>query len=120
MLCVTGIVFLATNRPYDLDEAMHRRITAVVEYRPPDHLMRQRIWENLLLGGGATNSDTIEARKLAITKSDLDQANSDLAASLRLEPDVDFGALAVKYELTGGFIKVTRLVYTSISASHVI
>jgi SpoVK/Ycf46/Vps4 family AAA+-type ATPase len=25
-ICV-GIVFLATNRPYDLDEAMHRRIT---------------------------------------------------------------------------------------------
>jgi SpoVK/Ycf46/Vps4 family AAA+-type ATPase len=28
-----GIVFLATNRPYDLDEAMHRRITSVLEYR---------------------------------------------------------------------------------------
>ena len=28
-----GIVFLATNRPHDLDEAMHRRITAVLEYR---------------------------------------------------------------------------------------
>ena len=28
-----GIVFLATNRPHDLDEAMHRRITTVLEYR---------------------------------------------------------------------------------------
>lgn len=26
-------MFLATNRPHDLDEAMHRRITAVLEYR---------------------------------------------------------------------------------------
>lgn len=28
-----GIVFLATNRPYELDEAMHRRITSVVKFR---------------------------------------------------------------------------------------
>ena len=43
-----GLVILATNRPYELDEAMHRRITCVLEYRPPDHTMRQKIWENLL------------------------------------------------------------------------
>ena len=28
-----GIVFLATNRPSELDEAMHRRITTVIEYK---------------------------------------------------------------------------------------
>ena len=28
-----GIVFLATNRPYDLDEAMHRRINSVIEFK---------------------------------------------------------------------------------------
>lgn len=43
-----GIVFLATNRPYDIDEAMHRRITIVLEYREPDHLMRKKIWDTLL------------------------------------------------------------------------
>jgi SpoVK/Ycf46/Vps4 family AAA+-type ATPase len=43
-----GIVFLATNRPYDLDEAMHRRITLVVEFHPPDHLLRVDIWKSLL------------------------------------------------------------------------
>lgn len=43
-----GIVFLATNRPYDLDEAMHRRITLVVEFTPPDHLLRVDIWKSLL------------------------------------------------------------------------
>ena len=42
-----GVVFLATNRPFDLDEAMHRRITAVYEYKPPDHLQRRRIWQLL-------------------------------------------------------------------------
>jgi len=71
-----GIVFLATNRPYTLDEAMHRRITAVVEYRPPDFNMRYRIWENLLKSG-----------------------------KLELGAEVDIAALAAKYELTGGFIK---------------
>ena len=70
-----GIVFLATNRPYELDEAMHRRITAVVEYQSPDHIMRRLIWENLL------------------------------ADKLTLAPCVDVAALAIKYDLSGGFIK---------------
>lgn len=71
-----GIVFLATNRPYDLDEAMHRRITTVVEYRAPDHAMRKQIWTTLL-----------ETTKIPV------------------ETDIDLDAIAVKYELTGGFIK---------------
>ena len=40
-----GMIFLATNRPFDLDEAMHRRITASFEFRPPHWLERQQIWE---------------------------------------------------------------------------
>jgi hypothetical protein len=71
-----GIVFMATNRPYTLDEAMHRRITAVVEYRPPDFNMRYLIWESLLKSG-----------------------------KLMLAPNVDIAAIAAKFELTGGFIK---------------
>ena len=43
-----GIVFLATNRPHELDEAMHRRITSVVQFHSPDFNMRLRIWESLL------------------------------------------------------------------------
>ena len=70
-----GIVFLATNRPYELDEAMHRRITAVIEYQSPDHTMRRKIWNNLL------------------------------SQNLSLSSCVDTSALAVKYELSGGFIK---------------
>ena len=36
---------MATNRPYDLDEAMHRRIMIAIEFRQPDYLLRKAIWE---------------------------------------------------------------------------
>uniref|UniRef100_M4C0F6 AAA+ ATPase domain-containing protein n=1 Tax=Hyaloperonospora arabidopsidis (strain Emoy2) TaxID=559515 RepID=M4C0F6_HYAAE len=71
-----GIVFLATNRPFDLDEAMHRRITAVFEFKAPDHIQRRKIWDVLLLRG-----------------------------ALQVEPSIDLDAIALKYELSGGFIK---------------
>ncbi|CAK4675475.1 hypothetical protein LEN26_006393 [Aphanomyces euteiches] len=70
-----GIVFLATNRPFDLDEAMHRRITAVFEYKAPDHLQRREIWRVLI---------------------------SD---KLKCSPDIDWESISLKYELSGGFIK---------------
>ena len=83
-----GIVFLATNRPHDLDEAMHRRITTVVQFRPPDFNMRLRIWESLLQVGSSVNVENgVKSRKLSA------------------DNDVDLSALAIKYELTGGFIK---------------
>ena len=37
---------MATNRPFDLDEAMHRRITIALEFHQPDHLLRKAIWES--------------------------------------------------------------------------
>lgn len=70
-----GIVFLATNRPFDLDEAMHRRITAVFEFKAPDHIQRRKIWQVLL------------------------------KSSLKTSDDIDWDAIALKYELSGGFIK---------------
>ena len=42
--CVCSI--LSNNRPYDLDEAMHRRIMIAIEFRQPDHLLRKAIWES--------------------------------------------------------------------------
>ncbi len=39
-----GLVILATNRPFDLDEAMHRRITLAVEFTEPDPYLREQIW----------------------------------------------------------------------------
>ena len=41
-----GLIIMATNRPYDLDEAMHRRIMIAIEFRRPDHLLRKAIWES--------------------------------------------------------------------------
>eukprot|EP01039_Chlorochromonas_danica_P002363 gene2363-2594_t len=70
-----GIVFLATNRAHELDEAMHRRITMVLEYNTPDKYMRKVIWDNLL------------------------------DEKVYLHKDVDTSILASKYQLTGGFIK---------------
>uniref|UniRef100_K3WDU6 AAA+ ATPase domain-containing protein n=1 Tax=Globisporangium ultimum (strain ATCC 200006 / CBS 805.95 / DAOM BR144) TaxID=431595 RepID=K3WDU6_GLOUD len=70
-----GIVFLATNRPFDLDEAMHRRITAVFEFKAPDHIQRRKIWKVLI--------------------------NNHLKTS----DDIDWDAISLKYELSGGFIK---------------
>ncbi len=41
-----GLIIMATNRPYDLDEAMHRRIMIAMEFHQPDHILRKSIWEN--------------------------------------------------------------------------
>jgi SpoVK/Ycf46/Vps4 family AAA+-type ATPase len=80
----SGIVFLATNLAYELDEAMHRRITCIIEYRLPDATMRKQIWMNLLSSSSA---------------------NDDTSSRYRLAEDVDLDVIAMKYELTGGFIK---------------
>ena len=42
------MVCLATNRPFDLDEAMHRRISASFEFRAPDHIDRAKLWRSHL------------------------------------------------------------------------
>ncbi|KAK3261535.1 hypothetical protein CYMTET_29558, partial [Cymbomonas tetramitiformis] len=70
-----GLVLLATNRPFDLDEAMHRRITAMFEFRKPDQEAREAIWEH------------------------------HSAVGLPLAPDINLHSLAARYQLTGGLIK---------------
>ncbi len=70
-----GIMILATNRPVELDEAMHRRITLAVEFTVPDSTLRHEIWDNHLPKG------------------------------IERAPDVDLRQLATRFELTGGFIK---------------
>jgi hypothetical protein len=74
---------MATNRAYDLDEAMHRRITLAVEFSQPDPVLREKIWR------------------------------THLPAELKLADDVDLHALSMNYELTGGFIKNAILVALS-------
>ncbi|XP_065889621.1 uncharacterized protein [Dysidea avara] len=83
-----GLIIMATNRPFDLDEAMHRRITIALEFRQPDHLLRKAIWE------------------------------SHIPAEMKMAEDVDLHALSLRYELTGGFIKNAILSALSIAVSR--
>ncbi|KAL1496903.1 hypothetical protein AB1Y20_014482 [Prymnesium parvum] len=83
-----GLCVLATNRPMDLDEAMHRRITLAIEFTKPDQLLREQIWRSMH------------------------------PPKLQLADDVDFMALARKYELSGGFIKNAWLTALSISVAR--
>ncbi|CAJ1423930.1 unnamed protein product [Effrenium voratum] len=83
-----GMIILATNRPFDLDEAMHRRITLAIEFQKPDHVLRRHIWKSLI------------------------PANLPLV-------DVDLAALAMRYELSGGFIKNAILTALSIACARV-
>jgi SpoVK/Ycf46/Vps4 family AAA+-type ATPase len=112
-----GIVFLATNRPHDLDEAMHRRITCVVQFSSPDYNMRLRIWESLL----NIKSDVtgVESANAPAPNGDSAPQAAVAAKSTRLAAtsDVDLPALAIKYELTGGFIK-NALLSALLSALH--
>lgn len=124
----SGIVFLATNLAYELDEAMHRRITCVIEYKPPDHNLRKQIWENLLgVHVSNTHMDLCQNSDLVVTeaiksikdsmltnddegkiKSIVDKIAPNLSTifnRFKLSSDVDIDAISVKYELTGGFIK---------------
>jgi SpoVK/Ycf46/Vps4 family AAA+-type ATPase len=70
-----GLIILATNRPQQLDDAMHRRITMAELFRKPDQLLRRKIW-----------------RMHVPERADLSE-------------DVDLRSLAQRYELTGGLIK---------------
>eukprot|EP01129_Flabellula_baltica_P013449 TRINITY_DN6237_c0_g1_i1.p1 TRINITY_DN6237_c0_g1~~TRINITY_DN6237_c0_g1_i1.p1 ORF type:complete len:1099 (+),score=231.60 TRINITY_DN6237_c0_g1_i1:22-3318(+) len=74
-----GLIILATNRPYDLDEAMHRRISVAIEFKSPDYILRQKIWE------------------------------SHVPTSVSIDQGVDWSSLAMDYEITGGFIKNAML-----------
>eukprot|EP01006_Ploeotia_vitrea_P015669 TRINITY_DN4565_c0_g1_i1.p1 TRINITY_DN4565_c0_g1~~TRINITY_DN4565_c0_g1_i1.p1 ORF type:complete len:430 (+),score=64.43 TRINITY_DN4565_c0_g1_i1:194-1291(+) len=58
-----------------MDEAMRRRITLAVEFKEPDHTLREKIWTTLL------------------------------PQQVKLDKDVDFKALSMQYELSGGLIK---------------
>ena len=148
-----GIVFMATNRPYEIDEAMHRRINMVLEYAPPDYSMRKRIWDNLLGdkricssnssssgGSGISNSSNGDApvpnisanvSKQAVTQPSFPNlpipvgsvpstaSKSAAEGNLPLADNVNTSELAVRYELTGGFIKnaVLSALLTALSRS---
>eukprot|EP00668_Euglena_longa_P001046 GGOE01001253.1.p1 GENE.GGOE01001253.1~~GGOE01001253.1.p1 ORF type:complete len:1041 (-),score=269.43 GGOE01001253.1:103-3225(-) len=70
-----GLIILATNRAYDMDEAMNRRITLTVEFTAPDHELRRAIWE------------------------------AHMPPLVKKADGINFEALAMGYELSGGLIK---------------
>lgn len=82
------LCILATNMAHQLDDAMLRRISLAVEFKKPDHILREQIWRNL--------------------KPDL----------LEVSDDVSFGDLARKFELSGGFIKNVWLTSISLMTSQ--
>lgn len=74
-----GVVIMATNRAEIIDEAMNRRISLMLAFKPPDHSMRLNIWK------------------------------AHLPNSIRRGPDVDLQEVAMNFELTGGLIKNAAL-----------
>ena len=76
----SGVLILATNQPQVLDAAMERRIIHQVDFRSPDKLLREQLWE------------------------------LHLPPAAPLAADIDIGALASNFELTGGAIKNAALV----------
>ncbi|KAJ5077735.1 atpase [Anaeramoeba ignava] len=70
-----GLAIFATNRPFDLDEAMHRRITLSIEFKKPDAFTREQIWK------------------------------THLPKEISYSEDIDITSISQKYELTGGLIR---------------
>ena len=83
-----GLVIMATNRAFELDEAMHRRITLAIEFRVPDSTQREAIWR------------------------------AHIPPQMRLTQEPDFAALAYRYELTGGLIKNAVLAALALATSR--
>jgi hypothetical protein len=70
-----GVVILASNLPRNIDTAFARRLHYVVEFPRPGRELRERIWRGIL------------------------------APPVPTAPDLDFAALAARFELTGGEIQ---------------
>lgn len=43
-----GVAIFATNRPAEIDEAMHRRIRKVFDFQPPEEAQRAALWQRAL------------------------------------------------------------------------
>jgi len=71
----TGITLLTTNHETAIDPAFRRRIAMHVQFPVPEVEERARLWRALL------------------------------PASAEVDPDVDFGSLATRFEISGGYIR---------------
>ena len=83
-----GTIIMATNRPADIDNAMHRRITLAVEFNPPSHILREQIWA------------------------------AHVPKNVNLADDVNLKTIARDYELSGGFIKNAMLQALSLAVGR--
>ena len=70
-----GVIFLATNRPVELDPAIERRITYIARFTVPSAPLRERIWR------------------------------LHLPEDVAIAPDVEPAELAERFDLAGGHIK---------------
>jgi SpoVK/Ycf46/Vps4 family AAA+-type ATPase len=70
-----GIVLLTTNRDTQIDEAFRRRLRFRIEFPTPDAGEREQLWRSMI------------------------------PVTAPLAGDVDFGALAERFHMTGGYIK---------------
>ena len=70
----------------------------VLEYKEPNYGMRKQIWDNFLRGRSTYTSYTIHTYIHTYNIMTVE-------GKLQLHEDVDTSVLAIKYELTGGFIK---------------
>ncbi|CCW66714.1 unnamed protein product [Phytomonas sp. Hart1] len=70
-----GLVIMATNKAQNMDEAMNRRISLMIEFKLPGHEMRETIWRH------------------------------HIPPRIKLHEDVRLNQLALNYELSGGLIR---------------
>ena len=70
-----GIVLLTTNRDTQIDEAFRRRLRFRIEFPTPDAPEREQLWRSMI------------------------------PVTAPLGPEVDFRALAERFQMTGGYIK---------------
>lgn len=78
-----GVVILATNRIENLDEALERRISLIVEFPEPDYDQRVKIWQ-VLLPKKLPLAKVITPEKLAEWKLTGGQIKNVLLQSARL------------------------------------
>jgi AAA+ superfamily predicted ATPase len=70
-----GIVLLTTNRDTQIDEAFRRRLRFRIEFPTPDAAEREQLWRSMI------------------------------PITAPIGPEVDFRALAERFQMTGGYIK---------------
>ena len=91
-----GLVFLATNKPLDIDEAMHRRISRVYMFRPPNCQQRLLLWDSFRSAGLQFSKD-IDWNTISMKFGPPNLTSKPLFC-------INYNN-SLRYELTGGFIK---------------